>query len=147
MNKQINKKNLGELIEVNMILGKHENCLKALEQFPMNSFGQSLSFDIKAKAMIKMLNDCYIKTCEEIKGLFTKNEFMVVASALNTLLYNSNSNDNTLLYHEVKDAIDSQELDKKFGIDAEELLRKIYNLTEFQSFCVIRKGFEFWNQN
>lgn len=111
-------------------------------QFPMETELDDYSF--KAKQMVYMLNEVYQGTTKkELIGLFDLNEARLIVNAFNGYLYSPELSNKTVLVANVEDDIQLNFSDEVFGVDAEKLLKKLNQLTEFQAFTVIRMAYEF----
>ncbi|MBN6185676.1 hypothetical protein JQN58_01595 [Aneurinibacillus sp. BA2021] len=114
---------------------------KAINQFPMETGLDDNSF--KAKQMVYMLNEVYQGTKRELKGFFNLNETWLIVSAFNGHLYSPGLPNKTVLIVNVEDNIHYNSADEMFDVDADKLLKKLNQLTEFQAFTVIRMAYEF----
>lgn len=133
-------KNTIDKKELNIKITDLNGGYKAIYEFPMEM--RDVPIDFKVEQMLKILNDCYDKTKNEIAGLFTIQEAWFLVATFNSYLYTSQLCDKDVLLANVEDAIIYEGLDQMFGIDKEQLLDKIDKLTEFQCFCVIRQAYE-----
>ena len=110
-------------------------------QFPMETELDDYSF--KAKQMVYMLNEVYQGTKKELKGFFNINEAKVIVNAFNGHLYSPELSNKAVLNANVEDDIQFNVADEIFGVDADKLLKKLNQLTEFQAFTVIRMAYEY----
>lgn len=114
---------------------------KEFNQFPMETEHDDYSF--KAKQMVHMLNEVYQGTKRELKEFFSLNEARLIVNAFNGHLYSSELPNKTVLVANVEDDIQINLSDEMFGVDADKLLKKLNQLTEFQAFTVVRMAYEF----
>lgn len=110
-------------------------------QFPVETEYDDYSF--KAKQMVYMLNEVYQGTKKELKGFFNINEAKVIVNTFNGHLYSPELSNKTVLNANVEDGIQFNLADEIFGVDADKLLKKLNQLTEFQAFTVIRMAYEY----
>lgn len=114
---------------------------KGFNQFPMETELDDYSF--KAKQMVYMLNEVYQGTKRELKEFFSLNEARLIVNAFNGHLYSSELPNKTVLVANVEDDIHINLAEEIFGVDADKLLKKLNQLTEFQAFTVIRMAYEY----
>ena len=85
----------------------------------------------------ELLERLFIRTKNELEGYFTEKETMFLVVIFNGLLYIINDIWNkSLLEMQALDAIELHAYDIMYGIDKDELMDKIEQLTEFQAFVV-----------
>ena len=76
---------------------------------------------------------------------FKTEEAAVLVDALNGIRRSEGITCLSHLYNNVMDAIAIDELDKKWGIDREELRAKLLSLTEIEAEGVLERVYAFWN--
>lgn len=113
--------------------------MPGLNILPSDCYGDDI--DGKVEMLAVTFNDIYLRTKEELKGLFTKSEVMGFTQAFcGTMISECN---NTFLQMEMADSIQLDRLDVMFGFDGTTLMNKIKSLTEFQCMTVIGMVYEF----
>lgn len=79
----------------------------------------------------------YQITKNEIKGLFSFKEILLLSDSLNGALYNFMVPPKTHIIYNVLDAIKWEDLDNKWEVNRKVLINKLNNLTEMQAFTLI----------
>lgn len=116
----------------NSTLSRLQN-MPGLNTLPSDCYGDDI--DGKVEMLAVTFNDLYLRTKEELKGLFTKSEVMGITQAFcGTMISECNK---AFLLMEIEDSIQLDRLDVMFGFDGTTLINKIKNLTEFQCMTVI----------
>lgn len=148
-NKDVSKKE-NEMEELYMISNKTKELVNC---FPFEK--QYINLSVKIDEMVVMLDKIYKAIKSEVFGKFDLNEAYVIINSFHGYLYTPNVENKVVLLSNVKGAIFYQGLDELFDINEDKLLKKLENLTEAQSFTVIRMAFEViydrsnmgWNNN
>lgn len=132
-----------ELIKINRV--DYENIygdfFKALDEFPIED--RDCDIEFKAENMIVFANKIYQQSKKEIEGIFTLNEAWLIIATFNGYLYTPQLDDKCVLKAHIEDGIYYEGLDELYEVNKDKLLEKIENLTESQSFAVIRMAIEF----
>lgn len=132
-----------ELIKINR--EDYENIygdlFNALDEFPIEDMDCDIEF--KAKNMIIFCNMIYQQLKKGIEGIFTLNEAWLIIATFNGYMYTPQLDDKCVLKAHIEDGIYYEGLDELYEVNKDKLLEKIENLTETQSFAVIRMAIEF----
>lgn len=120
------------------ILNRLQN-LPGLNILPTDYYGYDI--DNKIEMLATVFHDLYLRTKEELRGLFTKNEAMGITQAFCGSMISQCNKDYLLL--NVNASIYYDAIDTLFGFDGLILMDKLAKLTEFQCLTVIAMVNEF----
>ena len=86
------------------------------------------------------------QTIKELYGMFSQNELFLMVDAMNGCMLTAQIAGNHLISN-VADAIELDFLDKKWKIGKMDILRKLQDLTVFQTACLELWIQSFWHQH
>lgn len=104
------------------------------------------NFTSKVMEMITGL-DCLTRyTKVELANHFSTNECLLITDALNGVIYNPTISPNMVIVDATEQGIVFNKLDIKWNVNKDDLLERLNNLTEFQSFTMILNAFTFYQK-
>lgn len=114
-------------------------ALPGLTILPSDFYGNNI--DDKIQMLAVTFNDLYLRTKEELHGLFTLNEAIGITQAFCGTMFTEFNKQFLLM--EIEESVAFDGIDKLFGFDDAALMVKLKGLTEFQSLTVIGMVDEF----
>ena len=122
-----------------------EELAEMIEKLPNDSGINNFSYNLKFIVETWFTLIRYSKA--NLNGYFTSKEAYLIVDALNGQLLTTGLSFVKTLYFSVEDAIKLEQLDKKWKVDREELLKKLEELSESEALAVYLMVFDFWNSS
>lgn len=121
-----------------------ENKDKQLKE--LNNIGKLVRDAIKKYLAPNEIDILTRYTKKELINYFTIEEAELIIACLNGTMYEVNTiNPKAVLIGNVEDSIVLEGYDSYYKVDKKIILNKLYNLSEFQCYLVIKMVSEFWN--
>lgn len=116
-----------------------------IREYPSLEIGP-INFTSKVLEMVTGLDCLTSYTKVELANYFSTNECLLIADALYGVKYNPTISPNMVLVDVVEQGIIINRLDEKWCVNKDDLLERLNNLSEFQSFTTILNVCSFYHK-